>query len=56
MTKFIGKMKGLSMNLVFEYFRDAIVDHAQKSNFLRPLRAVQSRIPAALSTTKSNNA
>jgi hypothetical protein len=55
-TKFVGKMRGLSMNLVFKYFRDAIVDHAQKSIFLRPLRAVQSRIPAALSTSKSNNA
>jgi hypothetical protein len=55
MTKFIGKMRELSINLIFKYFRDAIVDHAQKLIFLRPLRAVQSRIPAALSTSKSNN-
>jgi hypothetical protein len=56
MTKFDGKLTGLSIILVFKDFRVAISDCGQKFNFLRPLCAVQSRIPAALSTSRSHNA
>jgi hypothetical protein len=44
------KAKAVVYNFVFKDFRDAITDRGQMSIFLRPLRAVQSRIPAALST------
>jgi hypothetical protein len=36
-------------------FRVAISDCGQKFNFIKPLSAVQSRIPDALSTSRSHN-